>query len=82
MKYILLLLVLTGCSSFPKVPEKVLVPVSVSCVKELPTRPQFLTHDYLKSLSNPDFVTQITAEYLEKDKYINQLEALLLACRG
>jgi hypothetical protein len=82
MKYLPILLVLTGCSTLPKVPEKVLVPVSVPCIKELPARPLFATKDYLKSLSNPDYVTAITSEYLMQGNYINILESALIACKG
>ena len=81
MKYLAILLVLAGCSSLPKVPEKVLVPVSVSCIKQMPTKPQFATNDYLKSLSNPDYVIEITGQYILQQGYINELEAVLSGCK-
>lgn len=81
MKYLPLLLILTGCSSLPRVPEKIYIPVATSCIKEMPVRPQFATKDYLKSLSNPDYVTQITAEYIMQGNYINELEAVLGGCK-
>ncbi len=81
MKYLAILLILTGCSSLPRVPTKVLVPVSVSCVKEMPNKPQFASIDYLKSLNNPDFVLEITGQYFSQKSYIGELEAVLEACR-
>jgi hypothetical protein len=65
----------------PKVPDKIYIPVATSCIKELPVRPQFASRDYLKSLSNPDYVTAITGEYLMQGNYIGELESLLNACK-
>jgi hypothetical protein len=79
MRYLAVLL-LAGCSSLPHVPKKVLVPVSTPCISKLPDTPLFKTHEELKALNNADYVTQVTIELLEHEKYQQVMEALLKAC--
>jgi hypothetical protein len=72
---------LTGCSSFPKVPDKVLVPVPVSCVKQDAIKPDFISHDELKKLTNPNFVLTITGELLKYEGYTSELETIVKHCK-
>lgn len=82
MKLVLiaLILALAGCSTL-QVPKEVLVPVSVPCIAQIPIKGYFLTHDELKSLNEPDYVLQITAEYLKYEIYTGRMEAALSACQ-
>lgn len=80
MKY-LLVLVLAGCTTLPKVPEKVLVPIAVSCIKDAPIKPDFITRNSLKQLSASDYVISITSEYLKQSSYIGELEATIQGCK-
>lgn len=80
MKYLLVLL-LTACSSLPKVPEKVNIPIPVSCVKKDADKPQFKTHEELKQLDNPNFVLTITSELLKYENYTSELEVIVNHCK-
>jgi len=71
---------LIGCSTL-QIPKEVLIPVSVSCVKEIPIKGYFLSHDELKALNAPDYVLQVTAEYLKYESYTGELEAVLSGCK-
>lgn len=73
---------LCACSSFPAVPEPVIVrvPVSVPCVKALPSKPA-----YAVSLIKPtDDLATITDAYMvdrhQRIIYITQLEAATAGC--
>lgn len=74
-------MILASCTTLPKVPEKVLVPIAVSCIKEVPIKPDFITRDSLKQLSASDYVISITSEYLKQGNYIGELEATLQGCK-
>lgn len=78
MKYILLTLLLTSCATPQIKPD---IPISVSCIKEYPVKPEFKSHDYLNLLPNPDYVTQITIELLKHESYEGELEGVLQGCK-
>ena len=73
-------LFLVSCASV-QVPKEVLVPVSVSCISSEVVSPDFLTHTYLKSLTAPDYVLEITAEYLKYESYTSELSAVISGCK-
>lgn len=80
----LLPILLTSCATIqplPTLPKQVTIPVSVPCVKGLPLKPSFATHDYLKLLSVTDYPLIITAELLKYENYTSELESVLIACK-
>lgn len=77
MKTLLLPLLLIGCASSPKVPDKVYIPVITPCIAEKPVKPILAD---LKSLSASDYVLMITSDYLKLLNYSGELEATLKAC--
>lgn len=80
MKYLFVLL-LAGCSSLPKVPDKIYLPVTQSCISQQADKPDFTSHEQLKQLSVSDYVLQVTAELLKYESYTLELEALLKSCK-
>jgi starvation-inducible outer membrane lipoprotein len=68
---------LIGCSTIPKAPETVQVPVYVSCVGERPTPPE-------KAIPKNDSVSeQVRAMLIDNARmkgYIAQLEAVVDGC--
>ena len=80
MKYLVCLL-LAGCATTGAVPEKVLVPVPVPCVKSAPLKPFTMEESAL--LGMDDYSATITAwtERLLLKSYADRAEALLIACR-
>ena len=79
MKYLLVLLTLSGCSTL-QIPEKVLVPVPTPCISQLPDKPILKTHDDLKVLHGADFVKQLALELFKYEEYTPKLEALVTEC--
>jgi starvation-inducible outer membrane lipoprotein len=70
-------ILLVGCSTIPKAPETVQVPVYVSCVGERPTPPE-------KAIPKNDSVSeQVRAMLIDNARmkgYIAQLEAVVDGC--
>jgi hypothetical protein len=70
-------ILLIGCSTIPKSPETVQVPVYVSCVGERPTPPE-------KAIPKNDSVSeQVRAMLIDKarlEAYVAKLEAIVDGC--
>jgi hypothetical protein len=70
-------ILLVGCSTIPKAPETVQVPVYVSCVGERPTPPE-------KAIPKNDSVSeQVRAMLIDKarlEAYVAKLEAVVDGC--
>lgn len=70
-------ILLVGCSTIPKAPETVQVPVYVSCVGERPTPPE-------KAIPLNDSVSeQVRAMLIDKarlEAYVAKLEAIVDGC--
>jgi len=75
-----LCLFLVSCASV-QIPKEVIVPVSVPCISADVVSPDFLSHAHLKSLSAPDYVLEITAEYLKYESYTGELSAVISGCK-
>ena len=77
----LAMFILAGCATTGAVPEKVLVPVPVPCVKDAPLKPFTMEESVI--LSMDDYSATITAwtERLLLKAYADKAEALLIACR-
>ena len=72
---------LAGCSSAPKLPDKVLVPVSVPCITEAIPAPAFITDSELIKSTEYDFVISLARDRLERRAYEGLLEAVIEGCR-
>lgn len=73
-------LLLAGCATDPPLPEVVKIPVPVPCLTALPQRPDFITSADLLALDDYRFPIALTADWLKRQQYQAELEALLLAC--
>lgn len=74
------LLLLAGCAIQQPVRE-VKIPVPVSCIKEIPAKPDFVTDMQLMSMTNYQFVTALHADRLLRRDYESMLEAVISACQ-
>lgn len=72
---------LTACEGVPKLPEKVLVPVSTPCITEVIQQPAFVTDKELRDASEYNFVIQLAKDRLERRQYIGELEGQIQGCR-
>jgi PBP1b-binding outer membrane lipoprotein LpoB len=81
MKYLLVLL-LSGCAlvSPPKVVQ-VKIPVMVSCIQSMPTKPSFITDVELIKMIEGNFVTALHIDRMKRQSYEAELEAILTACQ-
>jgi hypothetical protein len=80
MKYIILFMLLAGCSSH-RLPEYVYVPVPSDCVVNYPEKPDLYTKEQLKALSPADYVIQITIDYFKLEEYSDKQHASTAGCR-
>lgn len=75
------LMVLTGCAT-PGIPERIEVPVPVSCLPaSLPTRPQVFTDAELGAMGDFHLVIALRQNAVRLGDYATELEAILIACR-
>jgi len=74
-------MLLAGCSGTPKLPDKVLVPVSVPCITEAIPAPAFVTDSELAKSTEYDFIISLARDRLERRQYIGTLEAVVEGCR-
>lgn len=78
----LLVLFLVGCASTPKIETRIVeVPVAVSCIKQVPVKPEYPLQG-----SNPDedifvLTKRALAEIELRKGYEGELEAVLIACK-
>jgi len=80
MRYLLVLL-LAGCSSMPKVPDTVYIPVTKSCISQQSVKPDFVSHEVLRSLADDKLIKQAGLELFKYEAYTAELEAILKGCR-
>ena len=77
-----LLLHLAGCSTAPKLPERVLVPTPVSCLSAPPPEVPALTDESaLLTMSEYEATIRTWLERLDLRAYAEKAAALLLACK-
>lgn len=72
--------VLAGCGTV--LPERVEVPVPVSCVKARPERPTFATDQLKPGASVHEKTKAVLAERHQLRGYVGELEAVVTACEG
>lgn len=75
-----LCLLLAGCGGLT-IPKEVLLPTPVSCIKEMPLKPLFITDVELQKLPDSDFILSLGEDRLRRKGYEKELEAVLVACK-
>jgi uncharacterized lipoprotein YajG len=78
---IVAILMLAGCSTAPKLPERVLVPVAVSCVKDAPAVPTLRSEAEILAMDEYQSTIVVWVERLILRAYSEKADALLQACR-
>lgn len=83
MRYLLLLLLLTGCASqVIKEPVEVKVPVPVPCEIKAPSKPIIVTQSLGKDASRFTWLKERLKDAEKLEIYTIQLEVALGACNG
>ena len=82
MRAAALVLLLAGCQSLPDAPREVLVPVAIACLNaaDLPARPAFAADADLAKMSDAALILALRANDLERQRYLPQVDALLVGC--
>ncbi len=81
MRYFLLIVVLlSGCTSAPPAPVKVNIPVFTPCVKAAPPRPAFEFPLLPATASAGEKVIAMARDTLRHFKYEGELEAVVAGC--
>ena len=77
------MLAIAGCSSAPRLPERVEIPVPVACVKaeDVPVVPTLTDEASILAMDEYASTLVVWAERLELRAYAAKAEALLAACR-
>jgi len=76
------LLLLTACETIQPPPQRVDVPIGVSCLPaKMPVRPQIATESELAQLDDYKWTLAIFLDRRALLDYVGELEAVLLACR-
>ncbi|AYM76888.1 hypothetical protein D9M09_14580 [Janthinobacterium agaricidamnosum] len=78
---IILAVVLAGCGSAPPAPQRVEVPVMVSCIGAVPVRPGFEFDQLVPSASDGEIVLALARDWPRARKYEVELEAVVAGCR-
>ena len=83
--FLLITVVITGCATVPTetecTPVEVMVPVTISCVTEIPTRPEMMTANISDSATDFAKIQALTVDFISQKQYINQLEAVIAGCK-
>jgi len=79
MKWMLILL-LAGCASAPPAPLRVEVPVMISCVGEVPTRPVYEFSALAPTATDGDIVLALARDWPRGRAYELKLEAAIAGC--
>ena len=74
-------LLLAGCPSNPTVPDKVLVPVIKSCVKEAPKKPATTDEKVLLAMDDYAATLSTWTERLLLKAYAEKADAVIQACK-
>lgn len=81
MKWMLVLL-LAGCGAAPQAPQRVEVPVYVSCVKARPQRPIYEFEQLAPAASDGEIVLALARDWLLSRKYELDLEVVISGCKS
>ena len=77
-----MLLILCACETIPPPPQRVSIPIAVSCLPStMPVRPQTASEAELALLDDYKFTLAIYLDRRTLLDYVGELEAVLLACK-
>jgi len=76
----LAVLLLAGCAGIPDAPTVVKIPVSVSCITEIPPKPQLVTDAELLAMPDAAFVIALAADRIERGKWMAVASAVMAGC--
>lgn len=77
---LLLVLLLAGCATGPKLPEVTLVPVPVPCLEALPAAPELAQDDALLAMDDYRAVLTMWRDRLSARVAYDELRAAATAC--
>lgn len=77
MKYLSLLLLVTGCATTPAI-QRVEIPISISCVKEIPSKPSL---PMVPEKGIFDQAKTLIARDKLRELYENELLVIIKACQ-
>lgn len=72
--------ILTGCSTWPKVPEVVRIPVPAPCIEALPAPPELATDDAVLAMDDYRAVLTMWRDRLSARVAYDELRAMASAC--
>lgn len=73
-------LLLAGCASTPPAPQRVEVPVMVSCIGAVPVRPEFEFDQLAPTATDGEVVLALARDWPRGRKYELELEAIIAGC--
>ena len=79
MKWMLVLM-LAGCGSAPRAPQRVEVPVFTLCVKSVPQRPAYEFAQLALAATDGEIVLALARDWPRGRKYEVELEAVITGC--
>jgi len=77
---LLIVLLLAGCSSQPKLPEIVRVPIPTPCIDQLPEEPDLAQDDALLAMDDYRAVLTMWRDRLSAKVAYDELRAIAQAC--
>ena len=80
MRGLLLALLLAGCSSQPKLPEVVKIPISTPCIDQMPAAPELAQDDALLAMDDYRAVLTMWRDRLSAKVAYDELRAIAQAC--
>ena len=68
-------------STPPCEPVEIKIPIPVSCVNEIPDKPDSMMGQLPDNATDFDKIQALTIDYLSQQQYIHSLEAVIEGCR-
>lgn len=78
---LILATMLAGCTTAPPAPVRVEVPVMVSCIGEVPARPDYASEKLPASATDGEIVLALAQDWLRGRAYEAAIEAKIEGCR-
>ena len=71
-----------GCASTPPCdPIEVKIPVPVSCVTDVPLKPESQMAQLADTATDFEKIQALTIDFVTQKQYVNELEAVIKGCR-
>ena len=80
MRALLVALLLAGCSSQPRLPDVVKIPVPIACIDQLPAAPDLAQDDALLAMDDYRAVLTMWRDRLSAKVAYDELRAIAQAC--